>query len=185
MPVVETWAAVHRLPPEQRQMLWAGHPSAAMYAEIARDVLPTLFADAAAPLVELAFESALVRGDGTSPGSRVVGDCSRITRDCVQGEGCYRWNPRQEVCYVQRPLSSTPKAAQVSARFLVREFPADFAQVLALFEDFYGTGVYLEISADHRVQLFTLGPEGQETRPICLQGHPPFLHSPFPDFRSY
>jgi lysophospholipase L1-like esterase len=38
VPLVETKSAVQRVPEEERKFLWALHPNAAMYREIARDV---------------------------------------------------------------------------------------------------------------------------------------------------
>jgi lysophospholipase L1-like esterase len=44
VPVVQSVASVARLRPEERELLWAAHPNAKMYAEIARDAVDVVIA---------------------------------------------------------------------------------------------------------------------------------------------
>ena len=48
VPIVDSPASQARVPPEQRQWLWAGHPSGPIYREIARDAAAALRAARAA-----------------------------------------------------------------------------------------------------------------------------------------
>lgn len=60
VPLVNTSASLRRVPPERQQWLWANHPGAAIYAEIARDVaraiLGALGEDTAPPAASAAPE---------------------------------------------------------------------------------------------------------------------------------
>lgn len=40
LPAVDSWAAISRIPAEEREWKWMSHPSAPMYREIARDLVP-------------------------------------------------------------------------------------------------------------------------------------------------
>jgi len=40
LPIVDSWAAISRIPEEQREWKWMSHPSGPMYREIARDLVP-------------------------------------------------------------------------------------------------------------------------------------------------
>jgi lysophospholipase L1-like esterase len=42
VPLIESAESVKRIPPEERNFLWAAHPDGRMYGEIARDVLPVV-----------------------------------------------------------------------------------------------------------------------------------------------
>jgi len=40
LPIVDSWAAISRIPAEEREWKWMSHPSGPMYREIARDLVP-------------------------------------------------------------------------------------------------------------------------------------------------
>jgi lysophospholipase L1-like esterase len=158
--VVETHAAVFRVPPEQRKLLWAAHPNGAMYGEIARDIAAVLVgapdADADADvLARLDFD------EGRAEGLAVTGACPPVAGACGRG-GCYRWEPDGDTCRVEVPLARDTAAARVSARLRIDRFPAGAApygghNVLGLLEPTYGSGVYLQLVPPDRLRLFTFG----------------------------
>ena len=42
VPLVNSSISVHRLPKPQQELTWAAHPTAVMYREIARDLVPVV-----------------------------------------------------------------------------------------------------------------------------------------------
>ncbi len=169
-PVVETWKALQRLPPDRREFLWAGHPNAATYAEIARDVLQAVIdgttpkgapGPAEALLARLDFETKLKPDpDGKRlPGLLVRGDCAPTDTGCVNGRGCYRWRPQNNACYIQQMLNVFSNRLQLSARFNVSEYPAEGGgrEILTLLEGVFGSGVSLEFTETDRLRLHAVG----------------------------
>jgi hypothetical protein len=178
VPVVETWKSLQRLPPDQREFLWAGHPNSAVYGEIALDVLPVVLkgkppkdalGTARALLARLTFETELKPGPEQKrpPELLVKGDCALTDAGCASGKGCYRWRPRNDICYIQQMLTVSPLKLRLSARFRVAEYPGDSGgrEVLTLLEGVFGSGVSLEFTSTDRLRLHVVG-SGNES-PHC------------------
>ncbi len=162
-PLVEAGRVAQRVPKTERALLWAGHPNGRMYAEVARDLVPVVLSGgtaAAGPAVDaviarIGFEAAADAGASSGP-------CARIATGCAEGAGCYRWNPERAVCNVQAPLAEPVAAVRASLRLRVAEPPAgaDGHDVFGVFEDSYGTGVYLELVDGDRLGVGSLGRAG-------------------------
>ncbi len=182
-PLVDTWKAIQRLPPEQRQMLWAGHPNGAMYGEIARDVLPVVLRPAEGAsgkaaggrrrpglLAELRFDTGSHSRSGGAPPA-AVGACPPLTDACSATGGCFRWKPDGDVCYLQANLATGVPSVRASARVRIDAFPTGpnhygGYNVLGLFEKFYGTGVYAQLVQPNRLRLFAFGGPGGSCGPL-------------------
>lgn len=151
VPVVESARSVRRVPRAQREMLWAGHPNGPMYGEIARDVLRVVLGGF---LTGMTFETV-----GSPDPLSVNGACQRTTAGCASGTGCYRWNPRGTVCNIREALPETQHPVRASVRFRVDDFPAGATgyDILALSEETYATGIYVQFTNRDQVRLVSMG----------------------------
>jgi lysophospholipase L1-like esterase len=157
VPVVESAPGVARVAPKHRQLLWAGHPNGPMYGEIARDVVRVVLrgqTGALGPLAEMTFDA-----DAGSEGPVPTGTCLRTNTGCASGTGCYRWNPHGTVCNVQETVIGSQRPVRASARFRVAAFPTGGVgyDLLGLFEDTYGTGIYVQSTNRDQLRLLAMG----------------------------
>jgi lysophospholipase L1-like esterase len=181
--LVESSASAQRLPPEERTRLEAGQLDGPSYGQIARDIVPVVLKSVAARpspgepalpptgLAQLAFETSASAGDSDDPlteATVVKGGCTRSTTNCATGTGCYRWNPAGTICNVQKILAEEQADVNAFTRLRVGTFPSGSSlggyDVFSLFENTYGTGVYLQFTNTNEVQLLSLGTDGASSR---------------------
>jgi hypothetical protein len=174
VPVVESGRSAARVPPEQRKLLWAGHPNGAIYGEVARDLVPIVLASTAASpdgkapadrLARLDFGAAPDAPAGLPARLTFTGGCQATTTACRTGAGCYLWNPRGTTCVARQALRAPARAVTASFRLRVTEFPraAEGREVFGVFEGGYGTGLFVQLTDADQLRLLASG----KTRAFC------------------
>jgi hypothetical protein len=175
VPVVDSARSVARVPLKSRELLWGAHPTGPMYAAIASDIVPIVLGEPVpgsdGTLARLTFDD-----DGGAPpaGLVVTGSCG-LSRDDGRG-GSYRWDPAGGTCFAVQTLASAQTAVRVAFRLNVARAPerAGGRDVVGVFEDNYGTGVYVQFADADRLELVTRGGAGATGTcgPLGAQLHP-------------
>lgn len=167
-PVLEAGESVRRVPLEQRQLLWGAHPNGAMYAEIARDLVPAVVDGALAvqrsapastePLARMTFAA--------EEGHR-AGECPLETTACAGEATCYRWNPNGTVCNVEKVLTRRQVEVRASWRMRVASPPnaTQGTDVFSLIEKAYGIGLRVEFADPEHLRIASVG-SGEATA-VC------------------